>query len=210
MVLLNFSSKLRAIDLKTNKQKADLIQRQLHNKNTMPITLDEENNNSLKCVKWQTELTNDAEQHPATKNLKNASWSVPSLRFTILTCHAVTNKSSTRMKVSLSPEKVIPFNENMRLSYVCQSIAINSDPTSRGDGEPLPDYYRQPCAVYVAENESEKCYLKKLTDCNLWKLEKFTFNLRRPFVFLWDLDHTLLNLWERTTKPFLQRRNGRI
>jgi hypothetical protein len=34
----------------------------------MPITFGKENNDSLKGVKWETELTNDAEQHPATKN----------------------------------------------------------------------------------------------------------------------------------------------
>jgi hypothetical protein len=52
-----------------------------------------------------------------------------------------------------------------------QSIVINSDPTSRGDSETLQGYYREPCAVYVAANESEKCFLKKLTDCNFgsWK-----------------------------------------
>lgn len=57
-------------------------------------------------------------------------------------------------------------------------LTAMSAPTSRRDSETLQGFYREPYAVYVTA-KSEKFYLKKLTDCNLWKLEKFTFNLRR-------------------------------
>ncbi len=117
----------------------------------MPNTLDEETRKQRQFEVHQMGNGTDERCGPASssKKLKNSSWSVPSLRFFILTCYAGTFKSSTRIKVSLSSEKVIRFNENMRLSWVCsRSIAINSDPTFRGDSETLQGFYRETYAVY--------------------------------------------------------------
>jgi hypothetical protein len=148
-------------------------------KNTMPITFGKENNDNFKCVKWETELTNSVDQPPAPKNEKfQLIRSLSSVFHFNLLCRYEQiingNEAQTVAQTVFRKGYFVQRKYEIELCLLQVDNSNNSDPT-RSDAQTIPDYYRQPCAVYVTASENGKYDLKKLTDSsNVWTSAKFT------------------------------------
>lgn len=145
----------------------------------MPITLGKENNDNLKCVKWETELTNSVDQPPAPKNEKfQLIRSLSSVFHFNVLCRYEQIINANEAQTVFRKGYFVQRKYEIELCLLQVDNSNNSDPT-RSDAQTIPDYYRQPCTVYVTASENGKYDLKKLTDSsNVWKSAKFTINLR--------------------------------
>jgi hypothetical protein len=153
----------------------------------MPITLDEENNDSLKCVKWETELTKNV--YPATKNEKfQLIRSFTSIFHFNVLC---------RYKEIINPNEGQPVRPNFSYSEGAFQVTFqnyeielclqqvdgrNSDSPYKEYSETIPGYYRSPITVWVVVN-SGKYYLNKLPDSNDWKSKKILIQIPSKTLF---------------------------